>query len=118
MKCQKIRKNIFGLLLIWCIAVVFAVPHFQFCMAAEADIGSQQEEEAEQKADEAYDSLGKSASKGIDTTKNRLGKMSVSSDIGSKGSLYSYQGSKKNWNMVVDIEQNQEEKGNEDMEEM
>ena len=53
MKCQKIRKNIFGLLLIWCIAVVFAVPHFQLCMAAEADIGSQQEEEAEQKADEA-----------------------------------------------------------------
>lgn len=53
-------------------------------MAAEADIGSQQEEKAEQKADEAYDSLEKSASKGIDTTKNRLGKMSVSSDIGSK----------------------------------
>ncbi len=71
-------------MLIWCIAVVFAVPHFQLCMAAEADIGSQQEEEAEQKADEAYDSLEKSASKGIDTTKNRLGKMSVSSDIGSK----------------------------------
>ena len=38
--------------------------------------------------------------------------------IARNGSLYSYQGSKKNWNMVVDIEQNQEEKGNEDMEEM
>lgn len=29
-----------------------------------------------------------------------------------------YEENQYNWNMVVDIEQNQEEKGNEDMEEM